>query len=263
MSGFAEGFLALTVSGLAIGSRGFRRLEEGTGRLRPRLMDAAVEKKEVCPAHGRAWDECRRRPIYVLCDRVVGRKLSHGRSMVCCVDCNVVLCTILVVNAGGAGREGEGVGRRRIAGDVHAICGGWRFVGNAMGDVTDSTVRAGRRPLRSNACMHWPRPPSTPSPFPNAERILVEWGQTQGVWGYKLEVLRGLLHKDYLLRLPLPRGCKGFENLQGLEPRQLRYLFRRQCAVVLGWRQRIAEGDPHGFSDGLNRTLREEVFCDL
>ena len=111
--------------------------------------------------------------------------------------------------------------------------------------------------------MLWPTPPATPHPFPNAERIILEWGQRQGASGQKLELLGALLRKQYLVELPLPPGFKGFSTSEALEPRQLRYLFRRHCARLLGWRRRISEGDPDGFSEELNRAIREEVYGDV
>ncbi|KAG0597417.1 hypothetical protein M758_UG336500 [Ceratodon purpureus] len=120
-----------------------------------------------------------------------------------------------------------------------------------MEGAINSRINA-RRPLRrSSNGMHWPPPPATAHPFPNAEQIILEWGQRHGASAHKLELLAALLRREYLVELPLPLGFKGFETVAALEPHQLRYLFRRHCARLLGWRKRIPEGDPHGFSEDL------------
>ncbi|KAG0574231.1 hypothetical protein KC19_VG246100 [Ceratodon purpureus] len=75
--------------------------------------------------------------------------------------------------------------------------------------------------------MQWPSPPSTPPPYPEAHQILLEWECTRGMRGHKLEVLSAFFRKEHLVHLPLPWRCRGFENLEILEPHPLRFLFRR------------------------------------
>ena len=223
----------------------------------------AVKKEGGWSVHGDPQKQCMRRGIDHRSNHTVEIALMQGGSKVCGVFGFFFFGRRVVVNAGGAATERGGVGCRIIHADVTVICGLGRFLGHAMGDVVNPSTRVGRRPIRSCPWLYWPSPPSTPSPFPNAQQILVEWGRTQGLWGYKLGILGALFYREYHLQLPLPRGCKGFDNLANLEPRQFRYLFRRQCAVVLGWKKRILEGDPNGFSEELNRSIREEVWCDV
>ena len=177
----------------------------------------------------------------------------------------VVFYVQFVLNVGGCGR---GLGQEGFHGNLKKLAGnsfsvGGEFAGNAMENELPSRTIVGRAPRQSGRPMQWPTIPSTPPPFPDAHRILLEWGHQQGARGHKLEVLCALLRSEYLVRLPLPRGCKGCGNRESLEPRQLRYLFRRQAAKVLGWRNRIEEGAANGFSAPLNRAIREEVYPDL
>jgi hypothetical protein len=81
----------------------------------------------------------------------------------------------------------------------------------------------------------WPMPPFVAPPFPAATEVLYDWAKNkQGARGYKLRIICSLLHEDYLLSLPLPAHIQGFNDLRHLLPAQLRYLFRRQCAAILG-----------------------------
>ena len=216
---------------------------------------------------------CSRNGIYVECARCETKpQPGRGQGMLR----KTPPCSFMLARScnckGGAARELSSVVSLVIWSGVYGIWStgsGGEFVGrgisvgDAMQGAVDSRLFAGRAPRRTSSWWVWPSPPSTPPPFANAHRILLDWGHEHGLRGHKLLTLCALLRRDYLLQLPLPRGCKGFENLEVVEPRQLRYLFRRQCATLLGWRQRISEGDPNGFSEDVNRIIREEVYRDV
>lgn len=68
-----------------------------------------------------------------------------------------------------------------------------------------------------------------------------------------------LLDEEYLLSLPLPAGVI-WPIAPG--PRNFRFLFRRQIAALLHWKDRRVEGDPQGFSDNLNDFLRDVWWPD-
>lgn len=68
-----------------------------------------------------------------------------------------------------------------------------------------------------------------------------------------------LLEEDYLLSLPLPAGVV-LPNVLG--PRNFRFLFRRQIANLLEWKEKRAEGDSQGFSDKLNAFIRDVWWPD-
>ena len=60
-----------------------------------------------------------------------------------------------------------------------------------------------------------------------------------------------------LPRPPRTRRKEGVSDLQWH-----RFLFRRHVQRILGWKERLAEGDPAGFSDAVNFLLRIKFFLD-
>ena len=83
------------------------------------------------------------------------------------------------------------------------------------------SARIGSRRLQN--AMQWPPPPSTPHPFPVAERVILEWGRSQGLGSHKLEILAGLLRRCYLAGLPLPRLLRRRATALVSQPRQCRH----------------------------------------
>lgn len=115
----------------------------------------------------------------------------------------------------------------------------------------------GRRRLTTES---WPNPPTTSSTDPHATQMLLEFGNKRGVVGRNLCILLGLLERDYLLSLPVPEGALGFEDLGVVTNRQLRWVFRKHLATLLGWTYRREEGDPDGIPAELNGILRSRVY---
>lgn len=120
-----------------------------------------------------------------------------------------------------------------------------------------------RRPRRpTNTWQDWPTPPQAPLHLVAANTILIQWARSRGARGRQLELLSGLLDRDYLLSLPLPPEAVGFDDHNRIENQQLRYLFRRHVATILGWTKRRVEGARYGFSISINRALREDIYLD-
>lgn len=88
-----------------------------------------------------------------------------------------------------------------------------------------------------------------------ADWILREQKQTQST----VDSCLLLLDDSYLLSLPLPPRVV-LPAVPG--PRNLRFLFRRQIASLLGWTERRDEGDHHGFSDSINTFVRDIWWPD-
>lgn len=68
----------------------------------------------------------------------------------------------------------------------------------------------------------------------------------------------GLLDRRQLLRKAVKKGIKKKDT-----PRGFRFLFRHHTARILGWRDRVPEGHPHGFSAELNQALRIQHWPDI
>lgn len=68
-----------------------------------------------------------------------------------------------------------------------------------------------------------------------------------------------LLEDENLLSLPLPSGVV-LPTVPGA--RNFRFLFRRQVASLLNWKERRAEGDAQGFTDKLNSFIRDVWWPD-
>ena len=185
-------------------------------------------------------------------------------NLVCCVCFRIVSAWGLECKCrrrwqiGNSGRE-----KGKLRGGSKRFSSARNLDNYAMEQAGNSRGPARHVLRRSSHAGQWPPPPSTPHPFPNAERIVLEWGHRQGASVHKLDILAALLRRSYLLDLSLPRGFKGFTTSEELEPRQLRYLFRRHSARLLGWRRRFEEGDPRGFSEEVNQAIRSEVYPDV
>lgn len=173
----------------------------------------------------------------------------------------------------------NGSGRHHFQGVVAELCcvrtigckdyWEWGFVEARLdrdGDPMDDDARPadpGRRVRRNvrGATIRYPSPPPVRADIPVAVRIITEFATNQGATGARRRCCVALLHPGYLLALPLPPGCTEFDR-DNVEPRTLRYLFRRHLASLLGWRIRRNEGEPHGFTEAVNSVLRDHVFPD-
>lgn len=77
-------------------------------------------------------------------------------------------------------------------------------------------------------------PPEAPPQHIAVARELDVWLREQGLEGRRVDIALGLLDREYLLSIPLPLGAKGFHDLGTLGGNQLRYLFKRHVATLLG-----------------------------
>lgn len=68
-----------------------------------------------------------------------------------------------------------------------------------------------------------------------------------------------LLEESYLLSLPLPPRII---LLAVPSARNFRFLFRRHVASLLRWTERREEGEYHGFTDSVNKFVREIWWPD-
>lgn len=108
---------------------------------------------------------------------------------------------------------------------------------------------------------HVPEPPSPPPELVAAAEVIREWAlEEQHCTPEQCKVILGCLSPAFLCSLPPPP----FANRWPRHPRphNFRFLFRRQVALVLGWRERREEGDKEGFSDAVNSVLRDDVWPD-
>jgi hypothetical protein len=105
----------------------------------------------------------------------------------------------------------------------------------------------------------WPDPPPFPPQYALVAAMLADWTAETGVPAYKLQILQGLLGRDYLLAIPPPAGARAFDATLPEGP-QLRFRFRKHAALLLGWKSRREEGSADGFPDALNYALRTIVY---
>lgn len=80
--------------------------------------------------------------------------------------------------------------------------------------------------------------------------IVRHWCSSIGASTMQTHQVIGLLDKRHLLRKSVKKGVKKRDT-----PRGLRFLFRHHSARILGWRERVPEGHPQGFSDDVNHAF--------
>jgi hypothetical protein len=106
--------------------------------------------------------------------------------------------------------------------------------------------------------MEWMRLPTALKEFEVEVEDLYSWAASLGASPTKYERIVALLNVRWLCSLPLPRNTFRVAGIS--EARWHRYLFRRHVKDILSWRERLAEGNPEGFSDRVNWLLRYKVF---
>lgn len=136
--------------------------------------------------------------------------------------------------------------------------------GNNGADVVSGVAGAGegiaggRKARRS--VDSWSNPPGAPPQHIVVAQELDVWLRGLGLEGRRVDIVVGLLDRGYLLSIPLPVGAKGFDDLGAVGGNQLRYLFRRHVATLLGWTFRRSEGTPDGFPAAVDNALRTTVY---
>lgn len=104
-------------------------------------------------------------------------------------------------------------------------------------------------------------PPRPEAHLPRASsihRAIATWTASVGGSDVQTRKIFSLLDRRQLLWRFVRKGIKKFDT-----PRGLRFLFRYHCARILGWRERLPEGHPQGFTDKLNHALRFSMWTDV
>jgi hypothetical protein len=115
------------------------------------------------------------------------------------------------------------------------------------------------RPCGS-ADMDWTRPPRAPTGLEDESRILYNWAADRGATSGQCDRIVGLLSVQWMCSLPRPPRTRRKEGVS--DPHWHRFLFRRHVQRILGWKERLPEGDLAGFSDAVNLLLRTKFFPD-
>ena len=68
----------------------------------------------------------------------------------------------------------------------------------------------------------------------------------------------GLLFVEWMCDLPCPPRTRRKEGVSDSHWR--RFLCRKHVQRILGWKERLAEGDPAGFSDAVNLLIRTKFY---
>lgn len=123
-----------------------------------------------------------------------------------------------------------------------------------------TTMRRGRQLRVRTSIAMWPQPPPCDEQHYEFRNRLCDWAEGLGCDQHRLRLLEGLLDRGYILSLPLPNGATGFDNPDSVTGNQLRYLFRRHSATILGWNERRREGARDGFPAFINEALRTSLY---
>lgn len=102
-----------------------------------------------------------------------------------------------------------------------------------------------------------PLPDSRTTTTVESRLIIEQWASEIRASKKQTRQILLLLDKEHLLRKAVRKGLKRVDI-----PRGLRFLFCYYAAKILGWRQRIEEGHPSGFSAAINEALRLLVWPD-
>lgn len=87
----------------------------------------------------------------------------------------------------------------------------------------------------------------------SAKLEIERWGsQDMGLGKTQIEYIQALLDPIYLLTLPCSKRVNKQEDARGL-----RHLFYHQVSAILGWKERVPEGDALGISPLLYKLVRE------
>lgn len=103
-------------------------------------------------------------------------------------------------------------------------------------------------------------PPPASAGLKVEAELLYSWARSRGASHLTASRIVGLLSVRWLCAFPTPpRTHRGRGKT---EAQWHRYLFRRHCGKLLGWTERLDEGNPEGFSDEVNRLIRERFYPD-
>jgi hypothetical protein len=94
-------------------------------------------------------------------------------------------------------------------------------------------------------------------PRPDLEAVLRGWCTQRASLTRTTRIL-ALLNFHTFIALPLPPRTR--RRLGATNAQWHRFLWRRHVGHILQWQERREEGDPHGFSDDINRLLRMVLF---
>lgn len=106
--------------------------------------------------------------------------------------------------------------------------------------------------------MDWRIPPRAPASLQKEADVLQNWAIDRGATTKQCNRIVGLLSVEWMCRLPLPprtHRSKGVTNTHWH-----RFLFRRHIQHILGWKHRLSEGDPAGFSTEVNLLIRTKFY---
>lgn len=88
--------------------------------------------------------------------------------------------------------------------------------------------------------------------------MLYNWAKDRGASQPQCDRIVGLLTVDWMCNLPLPPRTR--RSVGVTDTHWHRFLFRRHVQHILGWTQRLPEGDPAGFSDVVNLLIRTRFY---
>lgn len=87
----------------------------------------------------------------------------------------------------------------------------------------------------------------------SGRREIERWGREEkGLGEGEIGLLKNLLDRECLLRLPCSSKVEKRDTPEGL-----RHLFYHHVAAILGWRERVVEGDKEGMSALLYSIVRQ------
>jgi hypothetical protein len=106
--------------------------------------------------------------------------------------------------------------------------------------------------------MDWTSPPGAPIGLEEEGRILYNWAADRGATRGQCDRIVGLLSVEWMCDLPRPPRTRRKEGVS--DSHWHRFLFRRHVQRILGWKERLPEGDPAGFSDAVNLLIRTKFY---
>lgn len=102
--------------------------------------------------------------------------------------------------------------------------------------------------------MAWTQsPPPAPPGLQEEAQILQQWASEK-----QSARIVGLLTTAWMCELALPPRTRRLAGVS--EAHWLRILFCRHFQQILGWKERLSEGNPAGFSDKVNWLIRHNFF---
>ena len=140
-----------------------------------------------------------------------------------------------------------------------ALCRIWVVVEGGMHICLQYSHARTIRPCGS-ADMDWTLPPRAPSGLEDESSILYKWARERGATTGQCDRIVGLLSVEWMCSLPRPPRTRRKEGVS--DQVWHRFLFRRHVQRILGWKERLAEGDPAGFSNAVNELLRTKFYPD-